>query len=409
MQHLQRLDVFPKFDRKFEQDARQRTATGGCFSLTAIAIILWLLIAEVRYFATSEEHHEMFIDAELGGDMEVQVNVTFPRVPCDLLTLDAIDAFGVFANSVEANTVKTRIDSETGRLISEARKLVDEKKVMTKAIDPDGVEKEDCPSCYGAERDPGDCCYTCEEVRQAHARKGWSLNVDDISIEQCAEERVKLAAAAAGSEGCNVYAKFSASRATGSLQFIPGRVYSTFGRRLHDFMGSTTRQLDLSHTVHTLEFGKRFPGQRNPLDGVAQGSADSGNSQDAMNGRFSYFVKLVPTTYQRRSLFTGLQDFVESNQYSATHHFTPSAPAALPDSAAAAAAQPSIIPGVFMTYDLSPIRIAVQQEHPYPSVVHFLLQLCAVCGGVLTMAGLMDSMCFHGARRLRKMREGKQL
>lgn len=411
MKQLQRFDVFPKFDRKFEQDARQRTVTGGCFSLAALLIIVWLLIGEVRYFASSEEHHEMFIDAELGGDMEVRVNVTFPYVPCDLITLDAMDAFGVFAGGVEESTVKTRIDAASGQPISQARKLVDEKRVMTKAIDPDGAEKENCPSCYGAERDPGECCYTCEEVRQAYARKGWSFNVDDISIEQCAEDRVRLAAAAAGSEGCNVQAKFAASRGTGSLQFIPGRAYNALGRRLHDFMGSTTRQLDLSHTVHTLEFGKRFPGQRNPLDGVAQGSSASGSAKDGMNGRFSYFVKLVPTTYQRQALLTGLQDVVESNQYSATHHFTPSAPAALPGSATAAAeaAQQNIIPGVFMTYDLSPIRIVVQQEHPYPSVVHFLLQLCAVCGGVLTVAGLVDSICFHGARRLRKIREGKQL
>lgn len=408
MKQLQRLDVFPKFDRKFEQDARQRTVTGGCFSLAAIAIILWLLIGEVRYFASTEEHHEMFIDAELGGDMEVRVNVTFRHVPCDLITLDAMDVFGVFANGVEGNTVKTRIDAASGLPISEARKLVDEKKVMTKAIDPDGVEKEDCPSCYGAERDPGECCYTCEEVRQAYARMRWSFNVDDVSIEQCAEDRVKLATAAAGSEGCNVHAKFSASRATGTLQFVPGRFYQSLGRRMHDVMRTTTRQLDLSHTVHTLEFGKRFPGQRNPLDGVAQGSATGGSAPSAMNGRFSYFVKLVPTTYQRQSLVTGLQDVVESNQYSATQHFTPSASASLLGSAAGAAQQ-DIIPGVFMTYDLSPIRIVVQQEHPYPSVVHFLLQLCAVCGGVLTVAGLVDSMCFHGARKLRKMREGKQL
>lgn len=411
MKQLQRLDVFPKYDRKFEQDARQRTIAGGIFSVAALLLILLLLIGEVRFFLSTEEHHEMFVDAGLGGDMAVKVNVTFPHVPCDLLTLDAVDAFGVFANAVADNTVKTRIDAATGQVISEARKLVDEKRVMTKAIDPDGLEKENCPSCYGAERDPGDCCYTCEEVRQAYVRKGWSFNVDDISIEQCAEDRVKLAAAAAGSEGCNMYADFAASRATGSLQFIPGRVYTTMGRRLHDFMGSTTRQLDLSHTVHTLEFGRHFPGQRNPLDNVTAGSVTTGKPQDAMNGRFSYFVKLVPTTYQRQSLFTGLQDVVESNQYSATHHFTPSAAAALPGSAAAAAgaAQQDIIPGVFMTYDLSPIRIVVQQEHPYPSVVHFVLQLCAVCGGVLTVAGLIDSMCFHGARRLRKIREGKQL
>lgn len=408
MRQLKRLDVFPKFDRKFEQDARQRTVSGGAFSLVAVAVILWLLVGEFRYFASVEVHHEMFIDAEVGGDMQVTVNITFPHVPCDLITLDAVDVFGVFANAVVANTQKQRIDAVTGQVISPARAVVDEKRTMTKPIDPDGAEKENCPSCYGAERDPGDCCHTCDEVRQAYARRQWTLDVDDISVEQCAEERLKLASAVSGKEGCNVYASFAASRATGSLQFIPGRLFTTMGRRMHDFMGKTSRQLDLSHTVHTLEFGTHFPGQQNPLDGTAQGSAVGGGSTaDAMNGRFSYFVKVVPTTYQRYSLVTGLQDAVASNQYSATHHFTPTAAAASNAAGADQAPQQNLIPGVFMTYDLSPVRILVQERHPYPSVVHFVLQLCAVCGGVLTVAGLVDALFFHGARRLRKMREGK--
>ncbi|KAG5472169.1 hypothetical protein CUR178_02845 [Leishmania enriettii] len=406
MRQLKRLDVFPKFDRKFEQDARHRTVSGGVFSVGATVVILWLLAGEVRYFLSVEEHQEMFVDTTVGGDMRVTVNVTFNHVPCDLITLDAVDVFGVFANDVERNTVKQRIDAATGQVISAARAVVDQKKVMTKAIDPGGLEKENCPSCYGAERGPGDCCHTCEDVRQAYARRGWTLNVDDISVEQCAEERIKMAAAASGKEGCNLYAAFAASRATGSLQFIPGRIYETLGRRMHDLMGSTTRKLDLSHTVHTLEFGEHFPGQQNPLDGAAQGSALSGDAKDAMNGRFSYFVKVVPTTYQRHSLVTGLKDTVESNQYSATHHFTPSVAA---KAESQAATKQEILPGVFFAYDLSPVRILVQERHPYPSVIHFVLQLCAVCGGVLTVVGLLDSLCFHSVRKIRKMREGKHL
>ncbi|CAM42729.2 conserved hypothetical protein [Leishmania braziliensis MHOM/BR/75/M2904] len=406
MRQLKRLDVFPKFDRKFEQDARHRTVSGGIFSVVAIVVILWLLVGEVRYFLSIEEHHEMFVDTEVGGDMRVTVNVTFNHVPCDLITLDAVDVFGVFANDVEDNTVKQRIDAATGQVISAARAVVDEKKVITKAIDADGVEKENCPSCYGAERSPGDCCHTCEDVRQAYAQKGWRLNVDDISVEQCAEDRIKMATAAFGKEGCNLYATFAASRATGSLQFIPGRMYQMLGRRMHDLMGSAARKLDLSHTVHTLEFGERFPGQQNPLDGTAQGSALSGDAKDAMNGRFSYFVKVIPTTYQRYSLITGLQDTVESNQYTATHHFTPSAAT---KAASQTPTMQEIVPGVFMTYDLSPVRILAQERHPYPSVIHFVLQLCAVCGGVLTVVGLVDSMCFHSVRKVRKMCTGKQL
>ncbi|CAJ08503.1 conserved hypothetical protein [Leishmania major strain Friedlin] len=406
MRQLKRLDVFPKFDRKFEQDARHRTVSGGVLSVVAIVIIIWLLVGEVRYFLSVEEHQEMFVDTKVGGDMQVTVNITFNHVPCDLITLDAVDIFGVFANDVEGNTVKQRIDAATGQVISAARAMVDEKKVMTKAIDADGAEKENCPSCYGAERNPGDCCHTCEDVRQAYARRGWKLDIDEISVEQCAEDRINMAAAASGKEGCNLYATFAASRATGSLQFIPGRIYETLGRRMHDLMGSTTRKLDLSHTVHTLEFGDPFPGQQNPLDGTAQGSALSGDAKDAMNGRFSYFVKLVPTTYQRYSLITGLQDVVESNQYSATHHFTPSEAA---KAASQAPKKQEIVPGVFMTYDLSPVRILVQERHPYPSLAHFVLQLCAVCGGVLTVAGLVDSLCFHSARKIRKMCTGKLL
>ncbi|KAG5497717.1 hypothetical protein JKF63_03983 [Porcisia hertigi] len=410
MQSLKRLDVFPKFDRKFEQDARHRTVLGGILSLAAALIVIWLLVGEVRYFASVEEHHEMFVDSQLGGDMRVSVNITFHHVPCDLITLDAVDVFGVFANDVEGNTVKRRIDTATGQVISAARPVVNEKKVMTKAVDPDGAEKENCPSCYGAELYPGDCCHTCDDVRRAYVRRGWTLNVDDISIEQCAEERVQMADAASGKEGCNLYASFEASRATGSVQFIPGRVYQMLGRRMHDLMGSTTKKLDLSHTLHTLEFGEYFPGQQNPLDETAQGSALSGNAEDAMNGRFSYFVKLVPTTYQRHSLITGLQYTVESNQYSATHHFTPStAPQAPTPATTSAPTKQEIIPGVFITYDLSAVRILVEEKHPYPSVAHFVLQLCAVCGGVLTVAGLVDSMCFHTAQKIRKVREGKQM
>lgn len=411
MQRLRQFDVFPKFDRKFEADARQRTAIGGIFSLLSIAVILLLLIEELRYFASIIEHHEMYVDPVMGGDLAIQLNVTFHRVPCDLISMDAQDAFGVYADNVEPKTVKTRVDAVTDQAISKARSILNEGKVMTKAIDPDGAEKENCPSCYGAERLPGDCCHTCDEVRLAYERKGWQFNVDDISVEQCAEDRVRLASLAASSEGCNLYAAFSVSRAAGNIHFIPGRIYHGIGLRMQDVMSATISQLNLSHTIHTMEFGERFPGQKNPLEGVALIRGADALNPEAVSGRFSYFLKVVPTTYQRRSLLTGLQTVVESNQYSASHHFTSSEDPAdssnHPKNPAKGLSR--LIPGVFISYDLSPIKVVVQREHPYPSFAHFLLQLCAVCGGVLTVAGILDALLFHGVRRWRKIREGKQI
>ncbi len=48
------------------------------------------------------------------------------------------------------------------------------------------------------------------------------------------------------------------------------------------------------------------------------------------------------------------------------------------------------MPAVFLIYDLSPIRITVEDVRQ--SVVHFLVRICAVIGGVLTLCGLLDKV-----------------
>ena len=40
-----------------------------------------------------------------------------------------------------------------------------------------------CGSCYGGEAPENGCCNSCDEVRQAYIRKGWSFT-DPDSIEQ---------------------------------------------------------------------------------------------------------------------------------------------------------------------------------------------------------------------------------
>lgn len=410
MRAMQRLDVFPKFDRKFEKDARQRTALGGLLSIAALVVMAFLVVSETRFFLSVSEDHTMLVDTEVGGDMDIVVNLTFHRVPCDLITVDAVDAFGVYAEGVGERATKTRVEADTLAPISAARRIVNEEKTMTQAIDPNGAVKENCPSCYGAEQNAGDCCHTCDDVRMAYQRKGWRFNVDDISVEQCAEERVRMATLSASKEGCNIHAKIAVSRVTGNLHFIPGRMYSSLGRRVLDQMSDSVKRLNLSHVVHTLEFGERFPGQVNPLDNTQQihGAKGRPGEKKNVNGRFSYFVKVVPTRFQTYSLVGVLRSTVDSNQYSVTHHFTPSA-GAVGEAEQPPAEGQRVVPGVFFTYDLSPIRVLVSRAHPYPSVIHFLLQLCAVCGGVLTVAGLTDALAYYGVRRLKKMREGKQI
>ena len=218
-----------------------------------------------------------------------------------------------------------------------------------------------------------------------------------MSVVQCAEERVAQAAELSSHEGCNVHAAFSVSRVQGNIHFIPGRSFKLFGEHLHDVAGSRVQHLDLSHVVHTLQFGQYFPGQENPLDGYRNILDLTTHTEDVGNGKFNYFLKIVPTRYEKHG------KAFETNQYSVTQHYAPR-----PNTNEGSLR--GFMPGVFFVYDLSPIRVRIYDQYPYSSVVHLLLQLCAICGGVVTVAGIVDALLHHSVIRVRrKMQLGKQM
>jgi hypothetical protein len=56
--------------------------------------------------------------------------------------------------------------------------------------------------------------------------------------------------------------------------------------------------------------------------------------------------------------------------------------------------------GVFFMYDLSPIMVKFTETKK--SFAHFLTGVCAIIGGVFTVAGLIDSFLYHGLRSMQK-------
>jgi hypothetical protein len=87
----------------------------------------------------------------------------------------------------------------------------------------------------------------------------------------------------------------------------------------------------------------------------------------------------VPTTYRFAS---GKK--VDSCQYSVTDQFK-------------SAHDPSkgfVLPGVFFIYDISPIMVKFTEKSvPFG---HFLTSLCAIVGGVFTVAGIIDAAIYQG-------------
>lgn len=148
---------------------------------------------------------------------------------------------------------------------------------------------------------------------------------------------------------------------------------------IHDVKPLGADKFDLSHTINHLSFGHHFPGLVNPLDGSSKRSAP-----DTFASMYQYFIKVVPTVYEA---LDGAS--ISTNQFSVTEHFR-----ALEQGADHG------LPGVFFIYDLSPIMVNVREHSP--SFGHFLTGVCAIVGGVFTVAGMIDSLVYRLTKSVKK-------
>lgn len=99
---------------------------------------------------------------------------------------------------------------------------------------------------------------------------------------------------------------------------------------------------------------------------------------------YQYFIKVVPTIYKGVRGRT-----IDSNQFSVTEHFKGSDLGLFQS-----------ITGVYFFYDLSPIKVTFTEEHV--SFFHFLTNVCAIIGGVFTVAGILDACIYHSQKAIKK-------
>jgi len=100
-----RLDAFTKT----VEDARVRTTSGGIITLTSLALILYLVMGEWRDYRRITVAPELVVDKGRGEKMEIHMNITFPRMPCELLTLDVMDVSGEVQSEVMHGISKIRL------------------------------------------------------------------------------------------------------------------------------------------------------------------------------------------------------------------------------------------------------------------------------------------------------------
>ncbi|KAK9154462.1 hypothetical protein Sjap_001942 [Stephania japonica] len=371
---LRSLDAYPKIN----EDFYSRTLSGGLITICSSLAILFLFFSELSLYLNAATQSKLSVDTSRGETLRVNFDLTFPAVACSLLSVDAMDISGEQHYDIRHDIIKKRID-HFGNVIESRSDGIGAPKIERPLQKHGGRLDHNetyCGSCFGAEASDDDCCNSCEEVREAYQKKGWSLTNLDL-IDQCKREGFIQKIKEEEGEGCNMHGFLEVNKVAGSIHFAPGKSFHQSTFPLFDLLSLQAENYNITHKINKLSFGKEFPGIVNPLDGVQWTQQKS--------GIYQYFIKVVPTIYTD---IRGRK--INSNQFSVTEHFRAADGHPLP-------------PGIFFFYDFSPIKVTFNEEKS--SLLHFLTNICAIIGGIFTVSGIIDAFVYHGQRAIKKKME----
>lgn len=271
-------------------------------------------------------------------------------------------------------------------------------------------------------------------MRDAYAGVSWSFGRGE-GVEQCEREHYSQHLDEQRREGCRIEGGIRVNKVVGNFHFAPGKSFSNGNMHVHDldnYFNSNGVEHSFSHKIHHLRFGPELPedvvkrvGKKgmawsnhhlNPLD-------DTEQKTEEKPFNFMYFVKVVSTAYlplgwERTGSILDIPhelvelggygkgdagSSIETHQYSVTSHKRSLAGGDAQDEGHKERLHArGGIPGVFFSYDISPMKV-INREARAKSFSGFLVGVCAVVGGTLTVAAAIDRMLYEGHQRVKKM------
>lgn len=348
VENLKQYDVYPKVAQDVfgENDSHERTTSGAIISMISCMIMLVLIFYEFKAFTIPVRREHMVVDTTSARPLDIHFDITFHAIPCPDLRVDALDITGMQQVNVLRSVHKQRLDLDGN---SRGAAYVD---------NPD------------------------QDEYRAIVGLGIMKHFSDTKT-------VKLS-----NEGCNLVGKLVVHKVAGNFHFALGKGLRYGSRHVHHFEIDDIKHFNTSHTINELRFGPNFSGIANPLSKhqrilpeIVSEEAKKGSdgSESLYTGHFEYYLDVVPTNYVNR-----FGVFHYTSQYAFSEKFTK---VETPEPGSNMR-----IPGVFFIYKISPFMVEVVDE--VTTFFHFLTSLCAIIGGVVSIASLVDTIVYFAPKIL---------
>jgi hypothetical protein len=410
---LRRLDIY----RAVPKDLTESSNTGALISLFSLIILAYLFISELIAFNTVELHSQMYVDpyahvhaseavssysgfnpaptlqadiASTHATIGIRLNMTAPGMPCAVASLDVQDVMGGHILDYGGKLHRWRTDSK-GNLLRDSMG----NKLSWDSIDPVKQRGEGCniEGSLLVKRVPGnfhlsahahgdllDLFYDNEKgetLNCSHTIHELAFGLDD-QLQKAVEQNLDLFRSFSGwSSGFG-----DSSSSTSSSLAIPVSFTPLNGRK----------QISEPKFTYSAVITEGHPVQKHdtflPHDSPTLiGGTNSANSKDELELKqvhipisYEYYIKVVPTKYAK--LGVSLENSIEGYQIVASSNEIPGR---------------MQMPAIYFRYDFSPITVLFEERKATFS--YFLVEVCAIIGGVFTVLGMFSGVILAASKK----------
>ncbi|KAL0754402.1 hypothetical protein Bca101_092070 [Brassica carinata] len=458
------------FYRKIPRDLTEASLSGAGLSIVAALSMLLLFGMELSSYLTVSTTTSIIIDRSSDGDfLRMDFNISFPSLSCEFASVDVSDVLGtnrlnvtktIRKFSIDSNLTPTGSEFHSGEVLSHvnhgeksAEEFVEgiqSRLLISMLLGAIGViswfhfqkpswEKaaNQIKERYDPEMDGRvilakvDCTQEADLCRRNHIqgypsirifRKGSDLRDDNahhdhesyygdrnteslvkvvivlglvepihvephkLALEDKSDNASKTLKKAPSTGGCRIEGYMRVKK-------VPGNLMVSARSGSHSFDSS---QMNMSHVVNHLSFGKRIlPEAFSDLKRLAPYLGGSHNRLDERsfinqhdlgpNVTIEHYLQIVKTEVLKSNGHAMIEEYEYTAHSSVAHTY--------------------YLPVAKFHFELSPMQVLITENSK--SFSHFITNICAIIGGVFTVAGILDSILHQTMTLMKKIELGK--